>query len=582
MNVTFIRGLFFIALLLAFTAEAQIPQVPERIYFGDMVLDIDAKARAEIQADVDRLHRNPTYFQALLHRVNLYFPVIEEVLREERIPEEFKYLVIQESALVSDAVSVSNAVGFWQFKMASAQEVGLRVDRNVDERMNIESATRGAARYLKRNNARFDNWVYALLAYNVGPGGAMSITDKSYYGAKRMPITTQTHWYVKKFFAHQVAFQGKTGLDYHPDLRIFRLRTKGGEDLQQISREYGIDQTELERYNKWLQSNRVPDDRAYTLILPVAHSNSTALAKLTNTPPPTAVASTKDVVPAPTEVAKMASTRFVLKNSLEGIAARSGDTQKALAKEAGISRAKLRRYNDLVKNEPVRSGQIYYLEKKKNKADQPFHVLQPGQDLWAVSQEHGIKLDRLIKLNRLEPTEAVKAGRKLHLQKRIKKNQQPEYLRVSQPERNTATPAQPPAVSTQPPSRESRYAEPERKISAEPIIPPGHQLVEHRVSRGENYFSIAQKHGVSVDNILIWNDANAAEPLKEGRILKVYVNPNRKVLPPAGKDAYYEVQPGDTLFGISRKTGASIETIRDLNELKNDTIHPGQKLRIKL
>ena len=56
---------------------------------------------------------------------------------------------MQESALISDAVSVSNAVGFWQFKDFTAIEMGLRVDKEVDERMNIVAASRGAARYIK-------------------------------------------------------------------------------------------------------------------------------------------------------------------------------------------------------------------------------------------------------------------------------------------------------------------------------------------------------------------------------------------------------------------------------------------------
>ena len=192
---------FFI--LSSHLVQAQAPRVPSDLRFGDITLDLDNKVREEIQVDVDRLYRSPTYFQSLLDRVNLYFPIIEGVLKQENVPDEFKYLVIQESALISDAVSVSNAVGFWQFKMASAQEVGMRVDRQIDERAHIERASRGAAKYLKRNNQTFDNWIYALLSYNVGLGGALSIVDKKYYGARKLPITSKTHWYVKKFLAHQ-------------------------------------------------------------------------------------------------------------------------------------------------------------------------------------------------------------------------------------------------------------------------------------------------------------------------------------------------------------------------------------------
>jgi hypothetical protein len=69
-------------------------------------------------------------------------------------------MLLQESALIPDAVSTSKAVGFWQFKDFTAIEMGLRVDREVDERMNIASSSRAAARYLKKNNTFFNNWLY--------------------------------------------------------------------------------------------------------------------------------------------------------------------------------------------------------------------------------------------------------------------------------------------------------------------------------------------------------------------------------------------------------------------------------------
>src|SRR5690606_22399323 len=124
------------------------PRVPSEMEFAGIRLDLTDAARREIQTHVDALYRSEKYFNVKLERVDLYFPIIERIFYEENLPIDFKYLVIQESALISDAVSSSNAVGFWQFKQASAEEVGLRIDGRVDERLNIVSSTRGAARYL--------------------------------------------------------------------------------------------------------------------------------------------------------------------------------------------------------------------------------------------------------------------------------------------------------------------------------------------------------------------------------------------------------------------------------------------------
>src|SRR6187402_1867751 len=134
----------FIALFFSATiqAVAQSPEVPAKMQFAGMTLTIRDDARREIQKDVDALTQSPKHHNIKIERAKTYFPIIEKVFEEERVPDDFKYLALQESALIADAVSVSNAVGFWQFKDYTAMEMGLRVDRQIDERMNIASSSR--------------------------------------------------------------------------------------------------------------------------------------------------------------------------------------------------------------------------------------------------------------------------------------------------------------------------------------------------------------------------------------------------------------------------------------------------------
>jgi membrane-bound lytic murein transglycosylase D len=42
----------------------------------------------------------------------------------------------------------------------------------------------------------------------------------------------------------------------------------------------------------------------------------------------------------------------------------------------------------------------------------------------------------------------------------------------------------------------------------------------------------------------------------------------------------YEVKSGDTLFGISRKFGKKVEEIKNWNQMVNDGLQLGQKLKI--
>ncbi len=201
---------FFAVALVFFgvaASYAQTPEVPHKIHFAGMVLTIRDDARREIQKDVDALTKHKRYFDMNVERARTYFPIMEKIFKEEQLPEDFKYLALQESSLTPDAVSVSNAVGFWQFKDYTAQEMGMRVDIQIDERLNIVSATHGAARYIKQNNWRFNNWVLALQAYQMGAGGVERSLGDKYNGDSHMEITSETYWYVKKYLAHKVAFE---------------------------------------------------------------------------------------------------------------------------------------------------------------------------------------------------------------------------------------------------------------------------------------------------------------------------------------------------------------------------------------
>lgn len=88
-------------------------------------------------------------------------------------------------------------------------------------------------------------------------------------------------------------------------------------------------------------------------------------------------------------------------NGLLYIKAKSGDTFKSLAKELGVSRRKLIKYNDLYKKYIIKEGDIIYLEKKRSKAEKQhkFHTTKQNESLYSISQKYGIKLKKLLKMN---------------------------------------------------------------------------------------------------------------------------------------------------------------------------------------
>ncbi|MFM7193572.1 MAG: lytic transglycosylase domain-containing protein, partial [Bacteroidota bacterium] len=180
----FFSLLSWLLVLSVANAYSQSPQVPHKLQFAGMTLAIRDDVRGDIQKDVDALTRSPKYFNIKVERAKTYFPVIEKIFTEEKVPLDLKYLVLQESALIADAVSSSNAVGYWQFKEATATDFGLKVNQRVDERMNIVSATRGAARYFKQSNSYFNNWLLVVQSYQMGIGGTQRLMGDELNGVR--------------------------------------------------------------------------------------------------------------------------------------------------------------------------------------------------------------------------------------------------------------------------------------------------------------------------------------------------------------------------------------------------------------
>lgn len=140
------------------------------------------------------------------------FNLIEGILSQYDLPRELKYLAVIESNLKSSAVSRVGAAGPWQLMPQTARDLGLKVNKNVDERRNYVKSTRAAALYLKDLYNQLGDWLLVIAAYNTGTAhvnhairlsGSRNFWDLQYF----LPAESRIH--VKKFIGTQYVFEGQ-------------------------------------------------------------------------------------------------------------------------------------------------------------------------------------------------------------------------------------------------------------------------------------------------------------------------------------------------------------------------------------
>ena len=142
------------------------------------------------------------------------------------------------------------------------------INSKIDERKNIFSSTRAAARYIKNSNFVFENWIFSILSYLEGLSGAKLKVDPKLYGAKRLDIDKETHWYIIKFLAHKVAFQDfVNNKSYDKTYSVYKNQLFN--NLDDISSAFSIEYEKLKSLNRWITSNEIPNDKEYSFLIPV-------------------------------------------------------------------------------------------------------------------------------------------------------------------------------------------------------------------------------------------------------------------------------------------------------------------------
>ncbi len=240
--------------------------MPDNLNFAGELVPI---SNPDIRERMDRELLVNTYWQSngllLFKRANKYFPIIEPILKEHGVPNDFKYLAVIESSL-TQAVSPARATGFWQILKGTAKEYGLEVNQNVDERYHIEKSTEVACKYLKKAKEKFGSWTLAAAAYNAGRAGILRQMDrqdaKTYYD---LLLGEETGRYVFRIVAvkeiisnpkkYGFNFKEKDLYRHIPTFNV--LVDEPIVDFNAFAKQYDINYKILKLHNPWLRETNL-------------------------------------------------------------------------------------------------------------------------------------------------------------------------------------------------------------------------------------------------------------------------------------------------------------------------------------
>jgi membrane-bound lytic murein transglycosylase D len=219
--------------------------------------------------------------QRALDRSQEFIESFKEIFRKNEIPEDLAYLPIIESGFRVDATSRARAKGSWQFMASTARLFGLRVDWQVDERLDPFKAADAAARYMKRLYQEYNDWYIVLACYNGGPRRvtrAMRVLQTSDFfeiNQSRI-IRRETKNYVPAFLASLIIARSprEYGFEINPGEVVFKnsktVTVPSPAGLSRIAALLGIAAAELKRLNPELLRDMTPSHLSeYRLRIPI-------------------------------------------------------------------------------------------------------------------------------------------------------------------------------------------------------------------------------------------------------------------------------------------------------------------------
>ncbi|MEL6986526.1 MAG: lytic transglycosylase domain-containing protein [Bacteroidota bacterium] len=240
--------------------------------------NFDAMERLERELSVNSYWHSSTLLN--IKNANRYFPIMEPILAENGVPDDFKYLAVAESSL-RNATSPSGAKGIWQFLKGTGAANGLEINSQIDERYHVEKATKAACKYLKGYKERFGSWTLAAAAYNMGGTNTSKFLRdqkaKTYYD---LNVNQETSRYVFRIVAIKEILSNPEEFGFYLDrselyqpLNNYKIVEVNGpvSSWGAFAEENGTTYRMLKVYNPWLVSSSLTNSgkKKYEVKIPL-------------------------------------------------------------------------------------------------------------------------------------------------------------------------------------------------------------------------------------------------------------------------------------------------------------------------
>ncbi|MBI2339711.1 MAG: LysM peptidoglycan-binding domain-containing protein [Deltaproteobacteria bacterium] len=535
---------------------------------NDIPMVHNAQVDRWVKAFTGPLRKN---FSRWLKRASRYGPMIEDILREYRLPRDLIYLAMIESGFNLNAYSRAHAAGPWQFIRSTGKLYGLDAGAYVDERRDLEKATRAAAEHLKDLYKMYDDWYLAFAAYNAGAGavnrairnaGTNDFWKLANTKGKKRIFRQETKDYVPRILAAAYISKNykKFGFSsslFEPGLESETVTVPDATDLTVIAECAEVSHEEIKELNPSLVMGITPPGQKFTV----------------NVPRGAADAFRKNYAQVP----KDQRVRFVYHR------VKKRETLAGIARRYGVSKTQLAQWNGLsARAGTLRSGATLMIPKKG-----AAFKLKPAPQEEPVLTATPLVATPLVAS---VPTDSVES-----------------VIATLSPEAEEK-----PAVETT-----------TSGVATGDIATSG-VAKTHRVKKGETLGAIARKYGVTVFQLRALNGLGKKGIIKYGQTLKIW-EPDKdttvaslatdegpvleKELPSATEllarplvatslvaeqEAYgikqeksdipsrYVVQEGDSLWSIAQASGVTVSDLVRFNPALADgeTIKPHQKLRL--